>query len=469
MPRGPFREGVTDLTRLSGQGYPGLMLFSMVAFKGIFHGTRLEKEEGMDFAADLERRMCLLCFLALSLDVEMTLEVISEKQRSHLEKKVELFLDFFRQTLGVVIEYTSQTGLRRPKFHAPLHIVRDIIPKYGSTTNTFGGYLESFLKIIVKEPLKRTSRKHGSFQWELMARYSEEQVRRASKERLSSKGYDVSGGTDDESIRHNHSVSESGSASSRMTNQTRKGRWFTPGGTVFYCKLDEATNQWKTYNADGTLFSRDIKHPGYRQDAEAGVWVIQMVNAAVEMNESYDRIDFTYHLKTPNSNDDAHDIFRCHPNFHGSALKSNPWHDWAMIRYEVVSSQGTTETYNVACKVCLWGVFRNSKVTETNAQKDVYGAFHPMKEYQPRRDETLRFLTKDRLADNIEILSFDTVVSTAYVLPFNWSRTDPFPWSKNEATTYCIIPPRASWPELGWDDPLLNRNAMRDTCNLPFI
>ena len=108
-------------------------------------------------------------------------------------------------------------------------------------------------------------------------------------------------------------------------------------------------------------------------------------------------------------------------------------------------------------------------MTKTNAQKDVYGAFHPMKEYQPRRDETLRFLTKDRLADNIEILSFDTVVSTAYVLPFNWSRTDPFPWSKNEATTYCIIPPRASWPELGWDDTLLNRSAMQDTRNLPFI
>ena len=478
MPRGPFREGVTDLTRLSGQEYPGLMLFSMVAFKGIFHGTRLEKDEGMDFAADLERRMCLLCFLALSLDVEMTLEEMSEKQRMDLERKVEIFLDFFRRTLGLVIEYGSQTGLRRPKYHAPLHIVRDIIPKYGSTTNTFGGYLESFLKILVKEPLKRTSRKHGSFQWELMSRYSEEQVRRASKERLASRGYDVSGGNEEDPANQQQSVSQSGSASSRMTNRTLKGRWFTPGGTVFYCLLEETTKEWQTYNAEGAYLRGGVYHPGYAGNAEAREWVIQMVNAAIHLNElsdedkpKYDRIDFTYHLKTPNSNDDAHDIFRCHPNFHGSPLKRNPWHDWAMVRYEAESNQGITKSYDVACKVCLWGVFRNSNAAadDSSDHLDVYGAFHPMKEYEPQKDKTLPFITKDRLADHVEILSFDTVVSTAYVLPINWSRTDPFPQSRQETTTYCVIPPRASWPDLGWDDKLLQRKEMQDTNKLPFI
>jgi hypothetical protein len=104
--------------------------------------------------------------------------------------------------------------LRRPKFHAALHIVRDVIPKYGSTTNTFGGYLESFLRILVKEPLKRTSRKHGTFQWELINRYSEEQVRRASKERLTALGFNVS---ENKVYDNNQSISASGSASSQMT------------------------------------------------------------------------------------------------------------------------------------------------------------------------------------------------------------------------------------------------------------
>ena len=335
MPRGPFREGVTDLTRLSGQEYPGLTLFSMVAFKGIFHDTRLEKEEGSAFAADLERRMCLLCFLSLSLDVKLTKEFISERQRLKLKKKVLLFLDFFRRTLGVFIEYGSRTGMRRPKFHAPIHIVRNIIPKYESTTNTFGGYLESFLRVLLKEPLKRTSRKHGSFQWELVNRYSEELVRRASAERLSACGYGVSGGNSRDS---HGSVSESGSASSRMTNSTFRGRWYTSGGTVFYCEKNKETHdEWATFNSEGTRISQGLHHPGYPGNAEATKWVLKMVQAADHLwetscnpSKNYKRIDFTYHLKTPNSNDDAHDIFRCNPNFHGTVRKKNPWHDWAM-------------------------------------------------------------------------------------------------------------------------------------------
>ena len=473
MPRGPFREGVTDLTRLSGQEYPGLLLFSMVSFKGIFHNTRLEKEEGPVFAADLERRMCLLCFLALSLDVEMTLENISEKRRIALEAKVKIFLDFFRCTLGVAIEYSSQTGLRRPKFHAALHIVRDVIPKYGSTTNTFGGYLESFLRIIAKEPLKRTSRKHGTFQWELMNRYSEELVRRASKERLAQRGYDVAGGD----IRDNSlSVADSGSSRSQMTNTTSKGRWFTPGGTVFYCSKNKDSGAWGMFNSDGTSLSDGLHHPGYPGNAKARKWVIAMVKAAENLSEvadsvvgpNYDRIDFTYHLKTPNSNDDAHDLFRCHPNFHGSSLKRNPWHDWAMIRYEVMRN-GESYIYDVAAKILLWGVFRNTEADVSSSRLDVYGAFHPMKEYQPRKDETMPFLTKDVLADDIEVLSFDTVVSTAYVLPILWSRTNAFPKTSQEVTAYCVVPPRSQWPDIGWDDKLLTYTARKDTKKLPFV
>ena len=130
------------------------------------------------------------------------------------------------------------------------------------------------------------------------------------------------------------------------------------------------------------------------------------------------------------------------------------------------------EDDDVACKVCLWGVFRNSNAAadDSSDHLDVYGAFHPMKEYEPQKDKTLPFITKDRLADHVKILSFDTVVSTAYVLPINWSRTDPFPQSRQETTTYCVIPPRASsWPDLGWDDKLLQRKEMQDTNKLPFI
>jgi hypothetical protein len=445
----------------------------MVAFKGIFHDTRLEREEGVAFAADLERRMCLLCFLALSLDVEMTMEEISEKQRVALESKVQLFLNFFRRTLGVVVEYGSQTGLRRPKFHAALHVIRDVIPKYGSTTNTFGGYLESFLRILVKEPLKRTSRKHGTFQWELINRYSEEQVRRASKERLTALGFNVSENKDYDT---NQSISASGSASSQMTNTTSKGRWFTPGGTVFSCIKNTDNGAWSTVDSRGFLLTRGgtgAFHPGYPDDVAAKKWVVEMTKAADfqsanNAGRKYDRIDFTYHLKTPNSMDDAHDIFRCHPNFHGSHSKPNPWHDWAMLRYEEDVGD-VTEQYDVAGKLCLWGVFRNSEYITSSTNLDVYGVFHPMKEYKPQKDETMPFLRKDVLANNVEVLPFDAVVSTAYVLPINWSRTQSFPNTEQSAKAFCIIPPRSQWPEIGWDQNYLKNRAMKDTRNLPFI
>ena len=37
VPRTPFKNGVTDLTRLNGQEYPGLVMLTLVALKGLLH------------------------------------------------------------------------------------------------------------------------------------------------------------------------------------------------------------------------------------------------------------------------------------------------------------------------------------------------------------------------------------------------------------------------------------------------
>ena len=49
------------------------------------------------------------------------------------------------------MECYSKTGLRRYKFHAGIHFA-DLIPQLGSTMNFFGGFLESFLRFIIKGP-----------------------------------------------------------------------------------------------------------------------------------------------------------------------------------------------------------------------------------------------------------------------------------------------------------------------------
>ena len=41
VPRTPFKNGVTDLTRLNGQEYPGLVMLTLVALKGLLHEREL--------------------------------------------------------------------------------------------------------------------------------------------------------------------------------------------------------------------------------------------------------------------------------------------------------------------------------------------------------------------------------------------------------------------------------------------
>jgi hypothetical protein len=79
------------------------------------------------------------------------------------------------------------------------------------------------------------------------------------------------------------------------------------------------------------------------------------------------------------------------------------------------------------------------------------------------------FLRKDVLANNVEVLPFDAVVSTAYVLPINWYRNQCFPNTEESAKAFCIILPRSQWPKIGWDQNYLKHRAMKDTRNLPFI
>jgi hypothetical protein len=63
----------------------------------------------------------------------------------------------------------SKVGLKKIKFHAAKHCVF-YIKRYGSSENTFGGSLESALKSTVKEPTKRTSRRHDHLCKELASR-----------------------------------------------------------------------------------------------------------------------------------------------------------------------------------------------------------------------------------------------------------------------------------------------------------
>jgi hypothetical protein len=73
-----------------------------------------------------------------------------------LDRRVEIFLQKFKGLFEIFALANSKVGLKKVKFHAPKHATR-YIKRYGSSTNYFGGTLESCLKPTVKWPSELTS------------------------------------------------------------------------------------------------------------------------------------------------------------------------------------------------------------------------------------------------------------------------------------------------------------------------
>ncbi len=154
-PRTPFKNGVTDLTHLNSQEYPGLVMLAMVALKGLFHnGTCTSYSE----AEKLERKVANLLFQSLSLYEMMTVEEPTNSYLELLLKRTRHYLKNFKTLLGPTAASLSKVGLKSVKFHAILHIPRQI-QHFQRSQNFFGGFLEHALKHLVKKPARRTSRR----------------------------------------------------------------------------------------------------------------------------------------------------------------------------------------------------------------------------------------------------------------------------------------------------------------------
>ena len=160
VPRTPFRNGVTDLTRLNGQEYPGLVMLTIVALKGLLHEKVPE---------DAHKDIIRLFWWMLVLN-----EMMNEKENTSsmlllLHERIKEFLILYKKVLGPISSAVSSTGLRKVKFHAPNHAIF-YVKHYGSSENFFGGNLESALKSTVKAPTKQTSRRHDQLAKELACR-----------------------------------------------------------------------------------------------------------------------------------------------------------------------------------------------------------------------------------------------------------------------------------------------------------
>jgi hypothetical protein len=114
VPRTQFRNGVTDLTRLNGQEYPGLVMLTIVVMKALLH----EK-----VPQDRHEDIIHLFWWMLVLNEMMNQKESTTSMLELLDERILQFLILYKKVLGPTSAAVSSTGLRKVKFHAPKHAV----------------------------------------------------------------------------------------------------------------------------------------------------------------------------------------------------------------------------------------------------------------------------------------------------------------------------------------------------------
>jgi hypothetical protein len=90
---------------------------------------------------------------------------------------------------------------------------------------------------------------------------------------------------------------------------------------------------------------------------------------------------------------------------------------------------------------------------------------NPLASYTRQPDAYLPFGHTDRLSPNLEVIPFESIKGTAWVVPINFKRTDPFPKEERVAQSplnvlsptdaFFVVPPRSTWQHLCWEHHLI--------------
>jgi hypothetical protein len=444
VPRTPFKNGVTDLTRLNGQEYPGLVMLTLVALKGILN-DKVDETWHDDIAS--------LLWMMLSLNEQMSSKIISSTELDVLDDRIKVFLRKYKEVFGMVALANSKVGLKKIKFHAAKHCVF-YIKRYGSSENTFGGSLESALKSTVKEPTKRTSRRHDHLCKELASRQHDRFCVSESNLHNKQSWDNFVSFTTRSRKRRIDVVNEESSVADTI---------LPPGWTMhrpmFY--LSKREGQWSTFLGKRT-FMNQVVYPNFVSRLEGDIfesgeseWVQASVDRADELG--FSRVDVfcgavipTERVGDRNMIRQSTDLFRCHPSFHSYPYLRRSWHDWAMIKWQPHDGEEESD-YMVAARLLLFAKLSQHSVDSTTPPR-VVAVIYSLSESKPEKDPLLKFAIGDTLDRTPLVVDADTIGSTAFVLPCVEDMTDDFPLDIDDATYFVVIPPRSEWKDIGWDE-----------------
>ena len=155
-----FSNGVVQLSRLSEQEYPGLILLKFFALDGLMKN---ENEEKL-----FKKLLNDILFLYQKLMVSS----ISNTELNLLHERIQKYMALYKKIIGSLQIMKSRVGLKLTKFHSLLHMDY-FIREYGAPLNFFEGHLEEFLKRFVKHLYPRKTRQHSIYLYDLSKRLKE--------------------------------------------------------------------------------------------------------------------------------------------------------------------------------------------------------------------------------------------------------------------------------------------------------
>jgi hypothetical protein len=398
------------------------------------------------------KEIILLFWRMLVLNDMMNLRENSERTLQLLDKHIVEFLDLYKEVFGPTAEFSSNTGLRKVKFHAPKH-ASFYIRRYGSSDNFFGGSLESALKSTVKAPTKITSRRHDHLARDLANRQHERFVCGAS---LTATAKSI----DDSPSDKVNMDSTQRRIRMRLSDDTPSVATEKPTGWELHSPVFNLTRQgdgpWST-NRGAYTHTGKLVYPNFLSKVDTDVFQdgeAEYVGKVAEYarEHGFQRVECSSGATIPSSRGQQRDVLRCHPSFHSYPYLRRPWYDWVMVKWQVDDDVAGDNEVLVAARLFLFA--RLSDNEDANRGPLVVAVIHSLSQFTPPPDQLLFFAKGDTWdEEGLTVIDSTAIAQTAFVLPCIENQGDEFPFSHEQANYFLVFPPRNEWIDIWSPQP----------------
>jgi hypothetical protein len=460
IPSLSYRSGLTAVTKMSGQEFPGLCLLTIFSMGGMMG-------PGMH---DLEADFTTLLWLSISMNDLLSQKVYTSACLDVLHERIVRYLSVTKALIGDQREYLSAIGLRLAKFHGMLHYT-DYILKFGSPLNFYGGFLESFLKDKLKRPSKRVNGHSHRLQYDILTRSQDARQFVLARQVLFTPKY-VTTLLDPVLTLSEDNIESPPKSTVRLPRHIHfssilnaEGEWIIVGHT----KKDAPPPPTRDQN----IFSR-LFHPDLDSDKFSVANIVQsaVLRASESGNATPLRVDFFYHVTVPSESGETV-IMRCNPIWNElvSPCGESPvnvgrmWFDWVEVNWV----DGNGEHYTVPAQLRLFG-----NVLHSDGSNELLASIRSLRSetHLPHHNRMFFGRVDSFHADprtSFNVVEFHDILSTAFVVPAIPPLPTEKPTKKQNpkkitpamsleqlvvSNSYCSLPPRCDWKNIGWDRKL---------------